>query len=352
MPGTPRSTGRYVVVELSTQDPNANVLYNEGGINLLPELDGVTVDLGDGVQDGRGRVLLPPTDHPVANDGVISPIVVDYTRGHHEGTSGVHLPYALFTPDGYRSSGGHASRTYPLVLTLQDAGGRGDNGTSQVLVNELSVAFAGPESQEENPAFVLSPQAPLGPVGAGGSVWQHDGVQQSLLKLLDQVLATYPVDRDRIYVAGVSVGAMGIYDLLPEHPGLFAGALTATGSGDPATAMQTAHITATVPVWGTHSVDDFVVRYDTPFSDYAIMRAIEAAGTPVTFAGWAGTCRTWRTRHVLRSSGIARRLTGASTCSRPDRRDDAGQLVLRVGAHVLQRHDDRLAVRPAPLSGG
>jgi predicted peptidase len=287
-PGDPRRTGRYVVVELSAADPNANVLYSDArGVNLVRDLQGAfTVDLGDGVQDVHGRTVLPATD-AVANTGVVSPVVDDYAHGLHEASSGVDLPYAIYTPEALRRSGERSARTYPLVLTLHGAGARGENGVSQLLVNELSTAFAEPESQRDDPAFVLSPQAPVGPVGPGGSAWQDEAVQDSLLELLDEVLATYPVDRDRIYVAGLSMGAMGIYDLLPKHPDLFAGALTATGSGDPATALQTAPITASVPVWGTHSVDDFVVRYDTPFSDHAIMRAIESSGTPVTFDGWA-----------------------------------------------------------------
>jgi hypothetical protein len=54
----------------------------------------------------------------------------------------------------------------------------------------------------------------------------------SALAILDQVIATYPVAIDQIYVTGLSMGGFGTWDSLRRRPGKFAAALPLSGGGN------------------------------------------------------------------------------------------------------------------------
>src|SRR5262249_30996051 len=106
----------------------------------------------------------------------------------------VKLNYLLFLPEGYDKG----NQTWPLILFLHGAGETG---------NDLNmVKKHGPpkivESKKDFPFIVVSPQAPrLG--------WDVD----TLNALLDDVVANYKVDKDRIYLTGLSMGGGGTWML-------------------------------------------------------------------------------------------------------------------------------------------
>jgi predicted peptidase len=99
-----------------------------------------------------------------------------------------------------------------------------------------------------------------------------------------------PVVNDKVHnrlvdVTGLSMGSYGSWGILPANPGLFAGALLVCGAGNEATAVANL---GDFPIWAVHSVDDSIVAYDAPNSDYRIFKALEAAGHPVTWSEWSG----------------------------------------------------------------
>lgn len=299
-PGQAGQHGRVVVVELAADDPNAGVLWYDGTLNHRHALEGAyLVEVLDDVVDRRGRVLVRETGDALANDGVVIPVVDDFAQRATTGSSGVLLRYGLHSPGRDRSPGSHHgppsggrpgegpdAGLYPLVVALHGSGERGTDGTTPLLANELGVAFAKPSRQASDPSFVLVPQAPppsVQPVEPGQSVWEVPGVQQALLELVDRTIATHPVDPDRVYLTGLSMGSMGTFDILPKRPELFAAALPVTGYAD----LASAPVLTDIPIWATHSVDDTTVLYDRPDSDWNLMFAIEATGTPVTRDEWA-----------------------------------------------------------------
>lgn len=295
-PGEESRRGRFVVVELAADDPNAGVLWYDGTLNHRHQLEGAyLVQVLTDVVDRRGRVLLAATGDALANDDVVIPVVDDFAIRASTGSSGVLLRYGLFSPETDRSPGSHHGHRrgpgpdgtlYPLVVALHGSGERGTDGTTQLLANELGVAFAKPSRQESDPSLVLVPQAPppsVQPVEPGQSVWEVPGVQSALLELVDRTIATHPVDPDRVYLTGLSMGSMGTFDILPERPELFAAALPVTGYAD----LASAPVLAQIPLWATHSVDDSTVLFDRADSDWNLMTAIEATGTPVTRDEWA-----------------------------------------------------------------
>ncbi len=107
-------------------------------------------------------------------------------------------------------------------------------------------------------------------------------MQAALLELIDVVAGDHPVDRDRLYLTGLSMGGIGGFDILPRHPDLFAAALLIAARGD-VTQMP---LMTEVPLWATHSVDDPTVDYTT--GTLALINALEAAGARVTRGAWPG----------------------------------------------------------------
>jgi predicted peptidase len=247
--------GRYVILELDENDPLALSAYNQTYTRFY--------DL-TGAYEVRG----------VTNTKVRNLVVDDYASG----TFGA-VPYRIFTPTT------RPGRTYPLVVTLHGHGESGIDNFAQIAGNQISVAFADPARQARHAAFVLSPQAPPGTPGTGG--WWRPDMRAAVLELVKKTIATNPaIDRSRVYLTGLSMGSYGSWAFLPEHHDLFAGAILVCGAGDETAAVTTL---GEFPIWAVHSIDDSVVPYDAPGSDYRIFTALEATGHPVTWSEWAGT---------------------------------------------------------------
>ncbi len=150
---------------------------------------------------------------------------------------------------------------YPLVLFLHGAGERGNDNRSQL---EWGVhAFANPEFREWNPSIVIAPQAPEESFW-GNPDWRNDGAglteeQSGPLKLAHKlVLETIndlPVDEDRLYITGLSMGGFGTWDMITRYPDLFAAAMPVCGGGDP----TKAHLLVDLPIWNFHGAKDNVV---------------------------------------------------------------------------------------------
>lgn len=148
-------------------------------------------------------------------------------------------------------------RRWPLLLFLHGACERGNN--------LASVARHGPprlvEQNRVLPFIIISPQCPT------GSYWDP-GV---LARLLDQAQATWPVDLDRVYITGMSMGGYGAWMVLARHPHRFAAAAIVCGGGNPMDARRLKHL----PIWLFHGEQDDVV----PASEsLTIARALESAG--------------------------------------------------------------------------
>lgn len=149
------------------------------------------------------------------------------------------------------SSGGLQGRIFPaqptatrlpLVVFLHGSGERGADNIRQLwLFPQLMVTK---RYYAKFPCILLAPQCPE------GSNWiQH---RTQVMQLIDDVARTYPVDRDRIYLTGLSMGGFGAWDLAAHYPDVFAAVVPVCGGGDPATAQALVK----VPVWAVHGDAD------------------------------------------------------------------------------------------------
>lgn len=126
-----------------------------------------------------------------------------------------HANYLVFLPADYHDTN---SKRWPLILFLH---GIGECGT-----DVWRTAIHGPmnyvEKHPDFPFIVVSPQCPA------GDKWSNEAV----LSVLDNVIARYAVDTNRIYLTGLSQGGFGVWDLATTYPQRFAAVAPISGGGD------------------------------------------------------------------------------------------------------------------------
>jgi predicted peptidase len=170
--------------------------------------------------------------------------------------------YWLYLPEKYDASN---VERWPLLLFLHGAGERGEK-------LEL-VKVHGPPKLADKKAFpliIVSPQC------AARKRWEAE----SLAKLLDEVTAKHRVDKDRIYVTGLSMGGYGTWNLTAAYPDRFAAIVPICGGGDVKTAEKIKH----VPAWVFHGAKDQVVKLER---SQQMVDALKAAGAEPKFTIYA-----------------------------------------------------------------
>ncbi len=162
--------------------------------------------------------------------------------------------FLLFLPAGFQA---HGTTRYPLLIFLHGSGEAGDD-LEKVKVH-------GPpnfvSSRPDFPFIVASPQSP--------NVHDFDPVALNLM--LDQLLSRLPIDKDRVYLTGLSVGGMWSYGWASRNPERFAAIAPVCGNWDTEDACKLKNI----PVWAFHGARDDAVPIA---SDEAMVAAINACG--------------------------------------------------------------------------
>jgi predicted peptidase len=166
------------------------------------------------------------------------------------------LPYRVMSPASL-----DPGKKYPLVLFLHGAGERGDDNQIQLVHGASEFA----KRREDYPAFVIFPQCPKEkrwvesswdlPTGRGEFADEPAISMQLALELVDSFTNEHPVDPDRIYVTGLSMGGQGTWFAAATQPKRFAAMLEVCGGGDPTWADRYAGL----PIWAFHGQVDNVV---------------------------------------------------------------------------------------------
>ncbi len=156
----------------------------------------------------------------------------------------------------------------PMIVFLHGAGERGTD-------IELVKTHGPPKMVEQDknfPFIVLSPQCPK------GERW--NALQLNLL--IDQIIDNYPVDTNRIYLTGLSMGGFGTWDTAIEYPKKFA-AIAPICGGSIIHAFQVDKVKH-IPTWVFHGALDEVV----PISNSSkIVRAAKKLDANIKFTVYA-----------------------------------------------------------------
>ena len=145
--------------------------------------------------------------------------------------------YRQLNPENIREG-----EKYPLVLFLHGAGERGKDNVSQL--RNGGMMFTNPVNREKYPSFVLFPQCDVNeywPTGKrpaegylNGNPLKKDfpisNELQRVAELLDYFIANNPVDENRIYIMGLSMGGLGTLDFVCRFPNRFAAAISICGA--------------------------------------------------------------------------------------------------------------------------
>ena len=151
----------------------------------------------------------------------------------------LQLDYLLYLPENYETS----KEKWPLLVFLHGLGERGRD------INKVK-ATGLPELIEQGkqvPFIVVSPQCP------GTSWWPYE--TSKVLALIDEITEKYPVDKNRIYLTGLSMGGFGTWAVAGAYPDRFAAVAPICGGGYPFVAVNLKN----VPVWAFHGGADPVV---------------------------------------------------------------------------------------------
>ncbi len=194
--------------------------------------------------------------------------------------------YQVYVPTDYATKA-----KWPVILFLHGAGERGTDGLRQTTVG------LGPAIRQEPkryPAIVVFPQLPL------DSQWVGAPAEMALAAL-NQTLAEFHADRDRVYLTGLSMGGHGTWYLAYRHPELFAAIVPICGwipdapgfpgsvpvvprdSGPPVPAL--ARRLAKKPIWIFHGEMDAVVPVSGSREPAAALQALSGEAKYTEYLG-------------------------------------------------------------------
>lgn len=195
--------------------------------------------------------------------------------------------YQVYIPASYAGS----ALRWPVILFLHGGGERGSDGLLQTTVGLAPSIRSAPARY---PAIVVMPQLP------SDSLWLGEPAEAAMAAL-DQTLAEFRADPERVYLTGLSLGGNGTWNLAYRFPQRFAAiapicgfismlgrlpasrAIVPADSGDSFAAI--ARRLGRLPTWIFHGEVDPVV----PVSESRrAAEALRAAGGNVRYTEFLG----------------------------------------------------------------
>jgi predicted esterase len=223
---------------------------------------------GDGALTGTELNKLEGPRNPNASRmGKAPPTFAMHT---FQSSSGASIDYGLFTPQSIA-----AGAKLPLVLCLHGSGGE----------PSTAKAVSSDPRQASHPCFVMAPLC-----DSSKSRWVDQGfadplerrsVGDEVMGALDDVIATHPIDPNRVYIAGLSMGGTGTWGLSIAHRDRFAAAAVMCGNADPDDAVAIAKL----PIWVFHGDADPTVPVE---ASRRMVKALKDAGGEPRYTEFPG----------------------------------------------------------------
>ena len=166
--------------------------------------------------------------------------------------AGKSIKYHLMKPVDF-----DAKKSYPVLLFLHGMGGCGSNNKKNLADAGVPKIFADDALRRKHPAFVLVPQCPRGSYWAGSIRGRKRPTMDALVVgMLEAVGKEFNVDKQRIYITGLSLGGFGTFGTVSARSDLFAAAAPVCGGWPGARGVKGM---ASVPFWIFHGGADNVV---------------------------------------------------------------------------------------------
>jgi MYXO-CTERM domain-containing protein len=155
-----------------------------------------------------------------------------------EAGTGLVLQYNVYVPDGFDAT--DTTKKYPIMLVLHAA------NTNQIPPPRTlssdgvgwSATFVNTPHQKTDPSFFMVPISQTNASGWGEATDPITAPEKfegrlAVLVLRQVVMAKYPIDPNRLYITGPSMGGRGTWDILRRYPGVFAAAAPAAAPASP-----------------------------------------------------------------------------------------------------------------------
>ena len=165
-------------------------------------------------------------------------------------------------------------KKYPLLIWLHGAGQSGTDNEAQIAGAPKPLLT--PESQEKHPCFFIAPQCPAREIG-----WKNEPAD-NVVALIADLIDKLPVDENRIYLTGSSMGGSGTWYLAAKYPQIFAAAVPLCGGND----LKTAPLVKDIPIWVFHGDKDDMVPVER--SRTMVKAVQDAGGTLIKYSELAG----------------------------------------------------------------
>lgn len=189
------------------------------------------------------------------------------------------LNYRVLKPLDY-----DPKKQYPIHLFLHGSGERGNNNSSQL--THGGKLFLKKENREKYNSWVIFPQCKENDrwPSLSSDLWDKTLENKSIepneslglvIKMMDEFIERKDVNKNKIYVSGLSMGGMGTFELLFRRPNMFAAATPICGNGITELAKLYAD---KVALWIFHGSNDKVI---SPKHSLKMARAIiNSGGSP------------------------------------------------------------------------
>lgn len=212
-----------------------------------------------------------------------------FEKKEFTGSDGQKLPYRILYPENY-----DATKKYPLVLFLHGGGERGNDNEKQL--THGAKVFLETENRREFPAIVIAPQCPEDSYWASVKFertkypleldfnygYEIQKGLQLAIALTEEIIKNEAVDRDRVYITGLSMGGMGTLEAVYRYPKMFAAAAVVCGGGDVDAYTKKQ---ANIPFWLFHGDVDAVVAVE---HSRAMNARLKAVGADVKYTEYEG----------------------------------------------------------------
>lgn len=162
-----------------------------------------------------------------------------YTKHKWEAEGRHHFQYVKYLPEDFDED-----KKYPLVFFLHGAGERGDD--LDVAMRHGYMKYVR-ENGKEYPFIFIAPQCP------DGKYWGC--YTESLIAFLEDIIDALPVDRNRVYLTGFSMGGTGTWMLAMACPEKFAAIAPVCGTG----IYWNAEAVTSLPIFMYHGDCDTIV---------------------------------------------------------------------------------------------
>jgi len=265
------ANGKYAIVELSPNDPDAALYAASGGTRIRREAK-ASVTQAEAVTTTNGTTY-PANTRAIATSKVANLIVDDFKQFEYKDPKTKEiLKYNLFIPKNYDKS-----KSYPLVLFMHDAGATSPVTTTTLVQGLGAVVWASPSDQAKHESFVLAPQYSTQVVNDNSEASDY---LDTTVNLVNWLTSQYSIDKNRLYTTGQSGGAMMSIAIDIKYPDLFAASFIVAGQWDPTKVKPLAKD----KLWIVVSQGD-LKAYP---GQNAITAALEKEGAKVSRAVWNG----------------------------------------------------------------